>query len=850
MDRAPDLRGAIAALKTDPALAAQVVSWHRRAERQAHLMPIPPEVSPALAEMLRARGVERLYSHQARACLQALAGQNTVVVTPTASGKTLCYEIPMLQRLVDGTGNTLLLFPTKALAHDQYTRAAEALRILGLDEDLVATYDGDTPPARRALVRQRARVLISNPDMLHAGILPNHVTWRAFLRGLAYVVLDEMHTYRGVFGSQVAGVLWRLRRLCRFYGSAPRFICTSATVANPAELAEALIGKPASVVEDNGAPEPPLDIALYKPPIVDRRLGTRRAAADDARLLVIAMLQNGLQTVCFTRSRLAVEQMVIALRSAAPALGLDARAIRGYRAGYLPLERREIEAGLRNGQVRCVVATSALELGIDIGGLNACVLLGYPGSTSSTWQRIGRVGRTSEGGLAVLVASGSPLDQYLLTHPEQMLGAPTEAARINPHNLHVRIAQMRSALYELAMPQEEAAHVPSGDAILAGLADSGEVRESDRRWHWSAVRYPAADVSLRTADARRVEIVTLAANGPESVIGQVEASDAPRWLHPGAVYLHEGRQYLVQSLGLAAGVARVEPVSLPFLTVASERTDIEVEEIHTESEEGSLVTSSGELRVTNQVTSFRRELIETHLVLGREPLDMPEQVIYTSGCWIGIRKELVGSLEERGLWYGAYSGNRGPNWEQQRAAARARDGHRCRQCGAPELPGRAHDVHHVVPFQTFGWIERENDLYLLANRLDNLMTLCPACHRLAERQAATYGTLADLGHLLRHLIPLWVLCDPNDIGTHADSGARRLEHPTLFVYDRAPGGNGIAESLPPLIRALLTASRDRVQQCLCEGGCPSCIGPALTVQPERKQRVIALIQELYEPLTG
>ncbi|MHB1317956.1 MAG: DEAD/DEAH box helicase [Anaerolineae bacterium] len=844
MSAAQGLQAAIERLRFDSEWAPRIVAWHTQRARPPTIVPVPSELGPEIKAMLARRGITGVYAHQAQAARMALSGQHIVVVTPTASGKTLCYLLPVLYSLLKGPARSLLLFPTKALAHDQQQHIAQDLEALGLDRGWVAAYDGDASPGQRTSARETARILITNPDMLHMGILPNHVRWRDLLGNLSYVALDEMHSYRGVFGSQVAGVLWRLRRLCGFYGCDPRFVCTSATVANPVELASALVGEAVALVSESGAPEPPREIVLYNPPVLDSTLGIRRSAAEDAGLLAMLFLEQGLQTVCFARSRMGVEQFVIALRRAVPAIGLDPEVIRGYRAGYLSSERRQIEAGVRDGSVRCIVATSALELGIDIGGLAVCILVGYPGSTSSLWQRIGRAGRGPGGGLAVLVASDSPLDQYLLAHDEQLLGAAPEAARINAQNLHVRIGQMRSALYELAMPADEARNLPAGEPIVRALEGAGEARLSAGRWFWASPAYPAGEISLRTADPRRVEIVSSADDGKDAVVGQVEASEAPRWVHPNAVYLHEGNQFLVRSLDLDSGIARVESTSLPYITVASERTEIEVERVDRAIEMGALTTSYGDIRVTSQVTSYRLEDLETHQVLSRQSLDLPEQVILTQACWLGIQRSLVDQLESRGLWQGDQGGSRGPNWQHQRAMALARDGQRCRQCGAAALPGRSHDVHHIVPFQSFGWIPGQNEAYLAANRLDNLITLCSVCHRLAERQVAVTGTLTDLGHLLRFLVPLWVLCDPTDIGTHVEADGRRLESPTLFVYDRAPGGSGIAESLPPLVVPLLEAATERVQSCGCDAGCPSCIGPSLASEPERKRRVRALVSGL------
>ena len=839
------LLSARTALKGNPDLAPQIVGWSEQHARPATIEPVPGILAPALHDMLTGRGIVGLYAHQAEAIRHALDGEHTVVVSPTASGKTLCYLLPVLEKLIESGQTSLLLFPTKALARDQLQRIGDDLESLGLDRGLVAAYDGDTGPAARAAARNTARILVTNPDMLHAGILPNHTRWRELIGDLAYVVMDEMHTYRGVFGSQVAGVIWRLRRLCRFYGSDPRFICTSATVSNPGELAGALLGDSVVLVNHSGALEPDRTIVLYNPPITNKALGIRRAPAEDARLLVRHLIAHGLQTVCFCRSRLAVEQLVMALRQDAERLGVAPDMIRGYRAGYRGEERRAIEAGLRDGRVQCVIATSALELGIDIGGLSACVLVGYPGSTSSFWQRIGRVGRGAAGGISILVADASPLDQYLLAHQHLLLGAAPEAARVNTHNLHVRVGQLRCALYELPLQAGEVSEHTLDEPILQALVSQGEARPSGGRWHWSAGTFPAGELSLRTADSSRVEIIAAAQNGDRGVvIGQVEAGDAPRWVHPSAIYLHEGTQYLVRSLDLEAGVAQVEPVTLPYITVASERTEITIEHTVNEEQDGALDTCFGSIRVVSRVTSYRREHVDTHQVLSRERLDMPEQEFFTDACWLGVGRELIESLDGGGLWAGDQPGGRGPNWQQQRALALARDEYRCRHCGAAELPGRSHDVHHIVPFQTFGWVPGENDAYLLANRLDNLVTLCSACHHRAEQQVAIAGTLTDLAYVLRYLIPLWVLCDPGDIGTHVEQGRQGAGDALLFIYDRAPGGSGIAEALPPLTYALLDAARERVLRCDCEAGCPSCIGPAISPQPERKQRVISLLDRM------
>ncbi len=839
------LEATLAQIRIDERFAPHIVAWERLSAQSARYAPLPAGVHPHLRAILAARGIDQLYTHQARAVSLALEGANVVVVTPTASGKTLCYQLPVLDRFLrHPKSRALYLFPTKALAQDQHFGLARDLRELGLAAEAVI-YDGDTPQSQRRAARQASHVLITNPDMLHVGILPYHTQWRELLSELDYVVIDEMHIYRGVFGSHVAHVLRRLRRLCAFYGSAPQFVLASATIANPAELAQGLIGEPVQVVAESGAPSGERQVILLNPPILDGRLGIRRAPLIDAQELALTLIAQGEQVVCFTRSRMAVEQLVVALRERVDQAGLRPEAVRGYRAGYLASERREIEAGLRQGRVRCVVATNALELGIDIGGLSAAILVGYPGSVASTWQRIGRVGRGDQLSAAFLIASASPLDQYVMDHPEHLLGGSAEAARINPDNLYVRSAHERAALYELPLAEAEALPDDDAQAILAALEEAGQARLSRGRWFWAGQGFPAGEISLRSAETTRVAIVTRMSEGERGeTIGEVERSSAPRWVHEQAIYLHEGQSYLVRSLDLEANIAWVEPVQTDYYTVASEREEIEIERVLAEQENACMALAHGEIRLTRQVTGYRRQRFETQEVLGWGDVDLPEQVMLTSAFWMGVQPTLVAELEARGLWSADRGGDRGPDWEIQRDRARRRDGYRCVHCGAPERPGRAHEVHHLTPFREFGWQPGQNYAYRYANRLENLVTLCPRCHRLAERQVALGSTLADVGHLLRYLAPLWLLCDPGDIGIHADSAGRRTARPTLFIYDEIPGGAGLADQLPGVIVPLLKSAAEVVQRCPCQEGCPACIGPALAPPAGRKKSAIALLEGL------
>lgn len=824
--------------------ARDVTAWRDVASRAAEYGPTPAGLDGRLMAALFDQGIGQLYRHQAIAIERALSGDHVAVVSPTASGKTLCYNLPVLQAILeDPEARALYLFPTKALAHDQVARLRAQIDSLGLGA-AVAAYDGDTPSAQRSRVRDAARVLISNPDMLHLGILPHHPGWHAFFSRLRYVVLDEIHSYRGVFGSHVANVVRRFRRICRFYGSDPQFICCSATIDNPQDLTERIVGRPVHLVARSGAPTERRTVLFYNPPLVDRHLGIRRSALWAARDQANHLLEHGLQIVVFTRSRLAVEQLTIQLRRDARGGGHPSEQIRGYRGGYLARERREIEEGLRDGRVRCVVATSALELGVDIGTLSACLLVGYPGSIASTWQRIGRVGRGTGRSLAVLIADSSPTDQYLVTHPDYFFDRSVERALVNPDNLHVLLNHVRCAAYEL--PFRDGASYGQVDtrALFDFLARRGELHLSAKRWFWMGGGYPAGDVSLRTALADRVSICCIGAKGTSQTIGQVDRASAPRFVHPDAIYMHEGQQYRVRELDWESAQALVEPVDVDYYTRASESSRIDVESVLEEQEGPGRKLCMGHVRLTSRVTGYRRLRLYTEEHLGWGDLDLPEQSYETQACWLMIPQAVEEALRERGLWTGSQGGSRGPNWVQQRARARARDGYRCAQCGAPEREGRQHDVHHIRPFRSFAWIEGENDNYVSANMLENLITLCPACHRKVEEQALVQTTLTGLGHVLRHLLPLILMCDGGDVGVLSDARGQQTGRPTLFIYDAIPGGIGLAWAAMQACDELLAKAMELVRDCGCENGCPSCIGAAAGDQPDAKAQVRALIAAL------
>ena len=525
----------VRSLRSDPRFAPNITAWERIPPREPLLVPPPEGLRSDLREGLRARGIDRLYAHQAEAVEAALRGENVVLATGTASGKTLAYNLPVLQAwLEDPSATAIYLFPTKALAQDQAAELARWEQTLDAGELGVRLYDGDTPQSRRADTRRSAHLLVTNPDMLHLGILPHHTSWAEFLSHLHFIVLDELHVYRGVFGSHMANVLRRLRRVCAFYAASggatgPQFLASSATIANPRELAERLTGAPVTAIERDSSPRAVKHLILYIPPLADPSLGIRKSYIRESQELAMRLIRTGVQTAVFARTRRTVELLLGFLRDQCAAEGFDPQSVRGYRAGYLPEERRAIEAGLRGGIVRCVVATSALELGVDIGTLGAAVIAGYPGTVASFWQQAGRAGRREEESLAILVASPDPLDQFLMAHPEFLLGRSPEHARINPDNLAILAGHLRCSAFEMPFSRGERFGSENVDELLAALAEEGELHRSESgEVSWVGEDYPAAAISLRTAGTDRV-VVQVVEDGRPRMIGEVDRSAAPSW---------------------------------------------------------------------------------------------------------------------------------------------------------------------------------------------------------------------------------------------------------------------------------------------------------------------------------
>jgi DEAD/DEAH box helicase domain-containing protein len=609
----------------------------------AVFVPLPSDLKPPLAAALQRRGVERLYSHQAEAYTAVRNGRHLVVVTPTASGKTLCYNLPVLQRLLeDPEKRALYIYPTKALAQDQLAELGALKSGLPIDVR-VDTYDGDTPPGRRTAIREGGHIVMTNPDMLHTGLLPHHTRWRRLFSSLEFVVIDELHTYRGLFGSQVANVIRRLKRICAFYGARPTFVCASATIRNPLELARRLLEEDnIALVDRSGAPRGERRLVFYNPPLINPDLGVRRSSMLEARRIAAPWIRGGVQTIVFCRSRLQVEVMLSYLRQdLAPRLDASRR-VRGYRAGYLPLHRREIEAGLRDGEITAVVSTNALELGIDIGSLKCAVLVGYPGTIASTWQQLGRAGRRS-GSVGIFVASSSPLDQFIVRHPEYFLGTDPEEGLIDPDNLLLLAAHLQAGLFELPFVEDERLGTADVQELLRVFEEDGSATRSAGRWFWSRQAFPAEEVHLRRILADNVVIIDTSKPRPQ-VIGEMDQFTAPVLLHEEAVYLHEGAQYHVDRLDWDEKKAYVRPVEVDYYTDALASVSVQVLETFGGPEGVGLTRSHGEVKITSLASMFKKIRFHTHENIGAGPIHLPEQTLHTTGYWITVDEDLWRSL--------------------------------------------------------------------------------------------------------------------------------------------------------------------------------------------------------------
>jgi DEAD/DEAH box helicase domain-containing protein len=831
--------------KRDEQTAPNFSAWKTTPPRAAQTHTFPTDMPDLLREALSTRGISLLYSHQLSAWTYSRARKNIILATGTASGKTLAYNLPVLAALLQNPDSrALYLFPTKALAQDQLS----VLNVERLTFNVQsAIYDGDTPQSSRSAIRKNARIVLSNPDMLHTGILPHHSNWSDFFSNLKFIVIDEAHTYRGVFGSHVANVIRRLKRVANFYGAHPQFILASATIGNPRELAETLIEEDVELIDNDGSSRGERHFIIYNPPVTDPALGLRKSSLLESVRLASDLLTHGIQSVVFARTRRSVEIILTYLQESSKSRATQLpitnyqSPIRGYRSGYLPHQRREIEQGLRDGSVKTVVATNALELGIDIGGLGAAIIVGYPGTIASARQQAGRAGRGDDPAVSIMVASPNPLDQFLAHHPDYFFGSSPEQALVNPNHLLILLEHLRCAMFELPFQKNEGFGSISNellDEYLEFLVANQDAHFSNEKYYWMKDQYPAANISLRSASPQSVVLQATADDGRPTTVGTVDGESAAWMVHPGAIYMHEGQQYFVQEYNIENHIAQLIPVGLDYYTEAQRNSEIEVlNQIETSALNGSVGEKSyGEIQVTTQVIGFKKLRWFTFENLGEEMLDMPSSELQTTGYWLSLSEETLSRLRDAGSW--SNDPNKyGADWGRIRDRVRARDKYQCQVCGAVEST-RQHDVHHKTPFRTFTSIEE-------ANRLENLTTLCQTCHHKVEQNVRIRSGLAGLGFVLGNLAPLFLMCDPRDLGTHTDPAWKPANGlPTVVLYDLVPAGIGFSQKLFEIHDELILRALELVSECECEDGCPSCVGPGGENGVGGKVETLAILKEL------
>jgi DEAD/DEAH box helicase domain-containing protein len=809
-------------LENSPEFGGNIPYWSSIPAREPQYFPFPSSIDASLVLALQNLGIKSLYSHQRQAIDLISQSQNVVISTGTASGKSLCYQIPILNsQLKTGAAKALLLFPTKALAYDQLNSLQEICTALknGSSNSTIpipAVYDGDTPNYLRSAIRENASILLTNPDMLHLGILPHHTDWQSFFSELKYVVIDEVHIYRGVFGSHVANVIRRLKRITDFYGSTPQFILTSATIANPREHAGRLIDEPVELVDQDGSPHGQKYFLFYNPPIIHEELGVRQGLITTTIQFSELILKLRTQALLFSRSRRTVELIIHELRKLYPQ---KSELIRGYRSGYLKSDRREIEQGLKSGLIRLAVATNALELGVDIGGVDLVIMAGYPGTISSTRQRAGRAGRKNNTSAAVLIASSNPLDQFLCRHPEYIMERNPETALLDPDNPLILIQHLQCAAFEISFQTGDSfGSVDSStlESFLQVLEAQGVLINKNGRILWLSQDYPSANISLRSTATRSISL-QLVTEEKTQIIGELDYASSLWMAHPGAIYLHEGDPYLVKSLDLEKNIAELETTHLPYYTepVKSQTINVIQDLDHEFSQEYEVHFS--EIEVNTQITGFKKIDWSTREILSLEPLEMPVTTLRTFGFWLALKNEVVEKMRQENKWY-SDPNDYGPTWEKQRNLARLRDQNRCSLCGVAEGE-KPHHVHHKIPFRLFS-----NPI--IANDLSNLVTLCPNCHRLVELNVKIRSAISGLNYALYHLSPLLVMCDENDLGSFADPAADFADKkPVILIYDAIPAGMGLTQMLYKQHRSLLINAKELIDQCECLDGCPSCVGP-------------------------
>jgi len=742
----------------------------------------PAGVHPGLLAALKQKGYQKLYSHQRTSWEILQGGGHIVVVTPTASGKTLCYNLPVLNSILnDPASRAIYLFPTKALSQDQRAELDEVIGLLP-EGVRIHTYDGDTPQDARKAIRSIGQIILTNPDMLHTGIMPHHTKWINLFKNLKYVVVDELHNYRGIFGSHLANVLRRLKRIARFYGANPQFVLCTATIANPVEVAERMIEEPVVLIDDNGAPRGEKFFIFYTPPVVNKFLGIRRSYINEARRVAGVFLRNNLQTIVFAQSRLNTEVLLTYLKEDIETAIQNEGLIRGYRGGYLPLKRREIEKGLREGKILGVVSTNALELGIDIGSLDVAVLAGYPGTIASTWQRAGRAGRKTGKSAAVLVASSSPLDQFIVNHPDYFFTKSPEKALINPDNLSILVSHVECAAFELPFGDGETFGKLDVAGVLKFLEEEKLLHHSQDKWYWTSDAYPADGVSLRSISSDNFVVVD--ATDETRAIAEVDFTSALTTLHPKAIYLCEGEQYFVEKLDFEERKAYVKKTDVDYFTDAIDYTKIKILDVFNKKKLERCQISHGEVHVATQVVGFKKIKLFTQENVGAGNLSLPQNEMHTSAYWLTVPAPLLQSL---------------PFSSEEKING---------------LFGLAYLLHHVSPLFMMC------DLHDVGVSVGDNLTGESVPPRDIPLRIATF--------------------DENPVFIEPEF------EPNIFIYDNFPGGIGLSPALFDLEKDLLRHSLKTINVCPCKEGCPSCVGPSRETGRQAKQVAQEILRGLLE----
>lgn len=779
-------------LRNHPEVGPNLQYVQRIPPKEAETADFPSDLPSEIVGALRSRGIERLYSHQALCWEHIQSGENVVVVTPTASGKTLCYNMPVLTSVLKNLGSkALYLFPTKALSQDQVAELNEVVDETGKPVK-VYTFDGDTPQSARQAIRKQGDVVVTNPDMLHQGILPHHTKWISLFQNLKYVVIDELHIYRGVFGSHMANLIRRLRRVCEFHGSSPQFICCSATIANPREHAEALTELPMALVDKSGAPTSEKYFIFYNPPIVNEPLGIRVSYIKEARRVAATLLENDISSIVFALSRLNVEILTKYLKdqfeSGRERL-VSGEVVAGYRGGYLPNRRREIERGLRAGTLRGVVATNALELGIDIGSLDAAVLAGYPGTIASAWQQSGRAGRRGRSAVAVLIARSTPLDQFLMSAPEYFFGSSVEHARINPDNLTILVDHIKCAAFELPFQQNEqfgSVETKELTEILEFLQEGGVVHLSGEQWHWTEDVYPAVNVSLRRIE--KGNFVVVRREDESRIIAEVDYSTAFTTIYPDAVYMTDGDQYIVDELDWDGRKAIVRRTDSDYYTDAIDYTNVKVLDEFESRPCGPVEVSLGEVQVMTRAVGFKKIKFYTMENVGYGDINLPDLEMDTTSYWFTLPESFLGSL--------GFS----------------------RSDQVDGVLGLTNAMHAIAAF--------------------NLMSTTHDIHRSVGDKSAEWYVRSSFGDRGVYR------SEDGKLSNERTSAA--VFQPTIFISDNYQGGVGFSQQLYDLHEQLVAQTLSLIRSCQCQIGCPSCVGPAREVGERSKEVAAAILKRLVQ----